>query len=144
MEPLYYADRAGRIAASQFPILTALGMRNNFISCSSRKFRIKLYVLDFLFLRAHGHQLRKGDSFDYQKITFCTVYLQLNYLHRLLARVLCILLWVHGAGHVSCLYKYISQTLIGIEPFQLDHYWVSPLLFSFFSPVLLIMNDFSG
>ena len=35
-DPQYYADRAGRIAASQLPVVIALGMRNNIISCSSR------------------------------------------------------------------------------------------------------------
>ena len=33
VSPHYYADRAGTIAASQLPILAALGMRNNLISC---------------------------------------------------------------------------------------------------------------
>lgn len=32
-EPHYYANRAATIAASQLPIMTALGMRNNLISC---------------------------------------------------------------------------------------------------------------
>ncbi|KIM37179.1 hypothetical protein M413DRAFT_77388 [Hebeloma cylindrosporum] len=31
-DPQYYADRAGRIAASQLPVVIALGMRNNIIS----------------------------------------------------------------------------------------------------------------
>jgi len=38
VEPHYYANRAGTIAASQFPIVTALGMRNNPFSCMSRFF----------------------------------------------------------------------------------------------------------
>ena len=33
VEPHYYANRAGNIAASQLPIMVALGMRNNIISC---------------------------------------------------------------------------------------------------------------
>lgn len=33
VDPHYYADRAGHIAATQIPILIGLGMRNNFISC---------------------------------------------------------------------------------------------------------------
>ena len=34
-DPKYFANRAGTIAASQIPIMTALGMRNNLFSCSS-------------------------------------------------------------------------------------------------------------
>jgi hypothetical protein len=44
VEPRYYRDRAGRIAASQFPIMAALGMRNNLISCSYRQFRAELFI----------------------------------------------------------------------------------------------------
>ena len=33
IDPQYYADRAGNIAASQLPIMVALGMKNNLISC---------------------------------------------------------------------------------------------------------------
>jgi len=44
-DPKYYANRAGRIAASHFPVVIALGMRNNIISCSSRRSRrAGLYV----------------------------------------------------------------------------------------------------
>lgn len=32
-DPKYFANRAGTIAASQIPIMAALGMRNNLISC---------------------------------------------------------------------------------------------------------------
>ncbi|PPQ83706.1 hypothetical protein CVT24_008039 [Panaeolus cyanescens] len=32
VEPHYYANRAGTIAASQLPLITALGMRNNLVS----------------------------------------------------------------------------------------------------------------
>ncbi|KAJ6601629.1 ferric reductase NAD binding domain-containing protein [Mycena sp. CBHHK59/15] len=63
--PQYYANRAGLIAATQFPLMIALGMKNN--------------VLTFL----------TGISFD-----------KLNVLHRVAARVLCVMLWIHGAGHI--------------------------------------------
>ena len=33
VDPQYYADRAGNIAASQLPIMAALGTKNNLISC---------------------------------------------------------------------------------------------------------------
>ena len=33
VDPQYYADRAGNIAASQLPIMVALGTKNNLISC---------------------------------------------------------------------------------------------------------------
>ena len=38
VDPRYYANRAGRIAASQLPIMAALGMRNNLISCNFKPF----------------------------------------------------------------------------------------------------------
>jgi ferric-chelate reductase len=34
VDPEYYADRAGNIAASQLPIMVALGTKNNLISCT--------------------------------------------------------------------------------------------------------------
>ncbi|KAJ7157553.1 ferric reductase like transmembrane component-domain-containing protein [Mycena crocata] len=64
--PRYYANRSGFIAASQFPLLIALGMKNNIIS--------------FL----------TGVSFD-----------KLNLLHRVVARVLMVLLWLHGGGRLQ-------------------------------------------
>ena len=36
VDPQYYADRAGNIAASQLPIMVALGTKNNLISCKSK------------------------------------------------------------------------------------------------------------
>ncbi|KAF8210850.1 ferric reductase like transmembrane component-domain-containing protein [Mycena galopus ATCC 62051] len=65
LSPQYYANRAALIAATQFPLLIALGMKNN--------------VLTIL----------TGISFD-----------KLNILHRIAARVLCVLMWVHAAGHI--------------------------------------------
>ncbi|KAJ7083231.1 iron reductase [Mycena epipterygia] len=65
LSPQYYANRAGLIAATQIPLLIALGMKNN--------------ILTFL----------TGISFD-----------KLNFLHRVAARVLCVMLWLHAAGHV--------------------------------------------
>ncbi|KAJ6517996.1 ferric reductase NAD binding domain-containing protein [Mycena vitilis] len=62
----YYANRAGQIAATQFPLLIALGMKNN--------------IIGFL----------TGISFD-----------KLNLLHRIVARVLCVLLWIHAGGRVT-------------------------------------------
>ncbi|KAJ7675201.1 ferric reductase like transmembrane component-domain-containing protein [Mycena rosella] len=62
----YYANRSGLIAASQFPLLIALGMKNN--------------ILTFF----------TGISFD-----------KLNLLHRVVARVLCVLLWIHGGGRIT-------------------------------------------
>ncbi|TFK37957.1 ferric reductase NAD binding domain-containing protein [Crucibulum laeve] len=66
VEPHYYANRAGTIAASQIPILAALGMRNNIFS------------------------LLTGVSFD-----------KINFLHRAVARTLCVLIWLHGAGRFA-------------------------------------------
>lgn len=34
LDPRYYANRAGKIAAVQVPIVVALGMKNNLVSCT--------------------------------------------------------------------------------------------------------------
>ncbi|KAJ7082388.1 iron reductase [Mycena belliarum] len=65
-DPKYWANRCSHIAGSQLPLMTALGMKNNFIS--------------FL----------TGVSFD-----------KLEYLHRITARVICVLFWVHAFGRIS-------------------------------------------
>ncbi|KAJ7907542.1 iron reductase [Mycena leptocephala] len=65
-DPKYWANRCTHIAASQLPLVTALGMRNNFIS------------------------LLTGVSFD-----------KLERMHRISARVICVMLWVHGSGRLS-------------------------------------------
>ncbi|KAJ7697664.1 ferric reductase NAD binding domain-containing protein [Mycena rosella] len=65
LSPQYYANRIGLIAATQCPLLIALGMKNNILT------------------------LLTGISFE-----------KLNILHRISARVLCVMLWIHGAGHV--------------------------------------------
>ena len=51
VDPHYYADRAGTIAASQLPIMTALGMRNNLFSC-------KLKFLSSFFLPTEVYTFR--------------------------------------------------------------------------------------
>ncbi|KAJ7486431.1 iron reductase [Mycena galericulata] len=64
-DPKYWANRCAHIAGSQLPLMTALGMKNNFVS--------------FL----------TGVSFD-----------KLEHLHRTTARVICVMLWVHGFGRI--------------------------------------------
>ncbi|KAJ7864414.1 ferric reductase NAD binding domain-containing protein [Mycena leptocephala] len=54
-DPKYWANRCAHIAGSQLPLMTAFGMKNNFMSC-------------------------------------------LEHLHRVMARVICVLFWVHGYG----------------------------------------------
>ncbi|KAK0489535.1 FAD-binding domain-containing protein [Armillaria luteobubalina] len=66
LDPKYWANTAGNIAASQLSLLVALGMKNNIFS------------------------LLTGISFD-----------KLNYLHRMVARVLCVLIWVHAGGRMK-------------------------------------------
>ncbi|RDX49457.1 hypothetical protein OH76DRAFT_1350857 [Lentinus brumalis] len=65
-DPQYWTNRAGVLAASQFPLVTALGTKNNVIA----------YIT--------------GISYD-----------KLNYIHRMTARVVFVLLWVHGGGKVG-------------------------------------------
>nr|GAT44818.1 predicted protein [Mycena chlorophos] len=62
----YWTNRAGHIATAQFPLIVALGMKNN--------------ILSFL----------TGISYD-----------KLNFLHRTVARVLVVLLWVHAGGRIK-------------------------------------------
>ncbi|KAF4618192.1 hypothetical protein D9613_011676 [Agrocybe pediades] len=77
IEPHYYANRAGTIAASQLPIMTALGMRNNLISWLT------------------------GISFDKNPADPQAYSMKLNYLHRTSARVICVLVWLHGGGRLA-------------------------------------------
>ncbi|KAJ6471915.1 iron reductase [Mycena sanguinolenta] len=65
-DPKYWANRCAHIAGSQLPLMTAFGMKNNFIS--------------FL----------TGVSFD-----------KLEHLHRMMARVICVMFWVHAFGRVA-------------------------------------------
>ncbi|KAK6980774.1 Ferric/cupric reductase transmembrane component 1 [Favolaschia claudopus] len=65
-DPKYWANRCSHIAATQLPLMTAFGMKNNFISFLS------------------------GVSFD-----------KLEHLHRISARVIAVMFWVHGFGRVS-------------------------------------------
>ncbi|KAJ7289425.1 iron reductase [Mycena rebaudengoi] len=77
-DPKYWANRASHIAATQLPLMTAFGMRNNFIS------------------------LIAGISFD-----------KLNYLHRVTARVICVLFWVHAIGRSQLIFHDIDQAWFG-------------------------------
>lgn len=61
----YWCNRSGMLAASQFPLITALGTKNNIVS------------------------LITGISYD-----------KLNYVHRMIARVVFILLCVHAGSEV--------------------------------------------
>ncbi|RPD56511.1 hypothetical protein L226DRAFT_456483 [Lentinus tigrinus ALCF2SS1-7] len=64
-DPNYWTSRAGVLAVSQFPLVTALGTKNNVIA----------YIT--------------GISYD-----------KLNYVHRMTARVVFVLLWVHAGGKI--------------------------------------------
>ncbi|KAF7337153.1 Ferric/cupric reductase transmembrane component 1 [Mycena venus] len=64
-DPKYWANRCAHIAGSQLPLMTAFGMKNNFMS--------------FL----------TGVSFD-----------KMEHLHRVMARVICVMFWVHAFGRV--------------------------------------------
>ena len=61
VDPQYYADRAGNIAASQLPIMVALGSKNNLISCKFFSFfsTADIYICD----RAHRRLLYEGMFF---------------------------------------------------------------------------------
>ncbi|KAF8838286.1 hypothetical protein BDN67DRAFT_907648 [Paxillus ammoniavirescens] len=61
----YWYNRAGILASSQFPLITALGTKNNLVSFVT------------------------GISYD-----------KLNYIHRMVTRVVFVLLWVHGGSEI--------------------------------------------
>jgi hypothetical protein len=56
-EPHYWANRAGTIVASQLPIMTALGMRNNLVSRAYRFMNLRNIFLP-------GALVLTGVSFD--------------------------------------------------------------------------------
>ncbi|KAH7911651.1 ferric reductase NAD binding domain-containing protein [Hygrophoropsis aurantiaca] len=61
----YWCNRAGTLGSAQFPLITALGTKNNLVS------------------------LVTGIGYD-----------KLNYIHRMMSRVVLILLWVHAGSEV--------------------------------------------
>ncbi|KAJ7041846.1 hypothetical protein C8F04DRAFT_1391021 [Mycena alexandri] len=71
--PRYFADRSGLIVATQFPLLIALGMKNNIVSWIS--------------------------------------YDKLSILHRVVARVICVSIWVHAYGRVIDLSAQVTGDL---------------------------------
>ncbi|KAF8164042.1 hypothetical protein K438DRAFT_2067751 [Mycena galopus ATCC 62051] len=110
LSPQYYANRAALIAATQFPLLIALGMKNN--------------VLTIL----------TGISFD-----------KLNILHRIAARVLCVLMWVHAAGHeawfqcgIMAISAFTLLCLFSIQPLRSRAYEL--FLITHFFMVLIFLG----
>ncbi|KAI0371024.1 hypothetical protein BV20DRAFT_1112735 [Pilatotrama ljubarskyi] len=75
LDPTYWSGRAGAMAASQLPLITALGTKSNLLS----------YIT--------------GISYD-----------KLNSIHRMVARVVFILLWVHAGAKVVTLPPEAYQT----------------------------------
>ncbi|KAF8177495.1 ferric reductase NAD binding domain-containing protein [Mycena galopus ATCC 62051] len=71
-DPKYWANRCAHIAGSQLPLMTALGMKNNFLS----------FLTGVSFDKARDLALR-------------------FHLHRVVARVICVMLWVHAFGRVT-------------------------------------------
>ncbi|KAJ6533461.1 ferric reductase NAD binding domain-containing protein [Mycena sp. CBHHK59/15] len=74
-DPKYWANRCAHIAASQLPLTAALGMKNNLLS------------------------LLTGVSYD--KARPRTANYNFEYLHRMTARIICVMLWVHAFGRVA-------------------------------------------
>ena len=75
VDPQYYADRAGNIAASQLPIMVALGTKNNLISC-------KLYSC-LIFFKRLIYMPAGLTGVSFTKVPFLTpsAVLKLNHLH---------------------------------------------------------------
>ena len=89
VDPQYYADRAGNIAASQLPIMVALGSKNNLISC-------KLKFLPRSFFTSNGWYiyLRQGSPVSplwrYFSHPLCrTLFKSLSWIVKLLAPYIC-------------------------------------------------------
>ncbi|KAL4079858.1 ferric reductase NAD binding domain-containing protein [Scleroderma yunnanense] len=87
----YWSGRSGIIATSQFPLLTALGTKNNIISVIT------------------------GVSYE-----------KMNFLHRMMSRVVFILLWVHSGGEIvhvlprmKHLKPWVIHGIIGIIAFSI-------------------------
>ncbi|OSC98885.1 iron reductase [Trametes coccinea BRFM310] len=91
----YWSSRAGAIAASQFPLITALGTKNNVVA----------YIT--------------GISYD-----------KLNYVHRMAARVVFVLLWLHGGSKAS------SGTLV---PASYDEWFIRIGLTALITFTILIL-----
>ncbi|KAI0329233.1 iron reductase [Cubamyces sp. BRFM 1775] len=79
----YWSGRAGSLAVSQFPLITALGTKNSILACIT------------------------GISYD-----------KLNFMHRMTARIVFILLWVH-AGSKSFQSLFLRLGLIAIVAFTM-------------------------
>ncbi|KAF5310624.1 hypothetical protein D9619_008266 [Psilocybe cf. subviscida] len=105
VEPHYYANRAGTIAATQFPIMTALGMRNNPFSCTSCSLFIFMSLLTVIFVSFLRLPLQRRLVLDITTTHLLTTNDRpewgLNYLHRMTARVLVILVWIHAGGRLT-------------------------------------------
>ncbi|GBE84199.1 iron reductase [Sparassis crispa] len=93
LDMTYWGNRAGTIAASQIPLVTALGTKNNVVA----------YIT--------------GISYD-----------KLNYIHRMTARVMFVLLWVHGGAKFNSL-----------DPGEIDASWVRAGILAMAAFSLLIL-----
>ncbi|KAF7789296.1 hypothetical protein EIP86_000240 [Pleurotus ostreatoroseus] len=83
LAPTFWANRAGHIAASQFPLIVGLATKNNAIE----------------FLTGISHE-KVGVA-----VSLYTQYLikhvQLNLMHRAISRVMLLMVWIHWWGRVS-------------------------------------------
>ena len=76
LDPRYYADRAGHLAASQLPIMAALGTKNNLISCN---FEIPALISFSRLIYVHAGLT--GISFTKVPFLILSVVIKLNHLH---------------------------------------------------------------
>lgn len=102
-DPKYWANIAGAMAALQLPLLAALGTKNNVVSCMSyhsNKFSLTNMTAN---IGLTGISFEKVNAYtfylNYGMLNFALQ--QLNYLHRMFARTVCVLLWLHMGGRVS-------------------------------------------
>jgi len=105
-DPTYYANIAGNIASIQLPLIAALGMKNNIISCGSfcvrctqsqdtHKYESDLTGVGFDKVgRLLFAELKSGTD-DLER--------KLLYLHSMVSRVLVVLIWLHAGGRVCLL-----------------------------------------
>jgi len=105
-DPTYYANIAGTIASIQLPLIAALGMKNNIISCGSfcarctqsqgtHEYESDLTGVGFDKVSRLLFVEKKSGSDDSER--------KLLYLHSMVSRVLVVLIWLHAGGRVCLL-----------------------------------------
>ncbi|KAJ8584984.1 hypothetical protein M405DRAFT_844820 [Rhizopogon salebrosus TDB-379] len=84
LDTTYWSSRAARVAASQIPLVTALGTKNNTVSLVTGISYDRVWLITSIIF--HEGLTRRA---------------KLNYIHRMTARMCFVLLCIHGASEAS-------------------------------------------